>query len=304
VGVLGTFALDPSPEGAAFREALRGFGWVEGQSLRLEYRFLDAGGSGTPLAELAGRLVADGAECLVAIGERSAAAARQATTSVPIVFVAVGDPVGSGLVASVSRPGGNATGLATLSPELSQKRLELLRQVQTRNAPVGVLWNPDNPGEALDQRSTAEAARTLGLSLYPIEARGPSEVRQALASAREAGVGALVVLTSRENMASGGMMGLGSRDINDFAIGSRLPVIFTGRRLVDDGGLMSYGPSGPDMFRRAAGYVDRSLRGARPSDLPVELPTTFELVINLKAAQAPGLTIPQSLIQQASEVVQ
>jgi len=217
--------------------------------------------------------------------------------SIPIVFGLHGDPVGTGHVASLAKPGGNITGLATMAPELSGKRLELLKEAFPRIIRVAVLWNSANRAKAEDWRETQGAAHALGVTLQSREVRGPDDFPSVFASMTTQRPDALVTLDDP--------LLLNSRtSIVAFATKERLPVIYPQRDYTDAGGLMSYGPSISDLFRRAASYVDKILKGAKPGDLPIEQPTNFELVINLKTAKALGLTIPPSLLLRADQVIE
>jgi putative ABC transport system substrate-binding protein len=282
----------------AFRQGLRDLGYVEGRNLVIEYR--SAEGKLERLPALAAELVALKVDVIVAPGTPAALAAKQATRTLPIVFAAVGDPVTSGLVTRLARPGGNVTGLSVLLPELVGKCLERLKQAVPGVSRVAVLWQPGGLGERTekDMLKRAEvAARALGVRLQFLEARGPADFDRAFSDMTRARAGALTVLAS--NMLLGER-----RRLVDLAAENRLPAVYTWREFVDAGGLMSNGPDLADSFRRAATYVDKILKGAKPGDLPVEQPTKFELVINLKTAKALGLTIPPSLLGQADQVIQ
>jgi len=282
----------------AFRQGLRDLGYVEGRNLVIEYR--DAEGKLERLPALAAELVALKVDVILAEGGTlGPRVAKQATRTIPIVFAA-GDPVGSGLVTSLARPGGNVTGLSNLSAELVGKRLELLKQAVPGVSRVAVLRHPVALGErtAKDMLKAADvAARALGVQPQFIEARGPDEFARAFSDMTSARAGALTLLPSAMFLRE-------HRRLVDLAAKNRLPAVYTSREFVDAGGLMSYGANQPDLFRRAATYVDKILKGAKPGDLPVEQPTKFELVINLKTAKALGLTIPQSVLARADEVIQ
>ena len=233
-------------------------------------------------------------------GTPAALAAKQATRTLPIVFAAAADPVTNGLVTSLARPGGNVTGLSNLTPELVGKCLELLKQAVPGVSRVAVLWQPGGLGERTEKDMLKEAevaARALGVRLQFVEARGPADFDRAFSDMTRARAGALTVLPST-------MFIIERRRLVDLAAKNRLPAVYPLREYVDAGGLMSYGPNLADLFRRAATYVDKILKGAKPADLPVEQPTKFELVINLKTAKALGLTIPQSLLQRADQVIE
>jgi len=279
-----------------FLQGLRDLGYVEGRTLVIEYR--SAEGKPERLPPLAAELVALKVDVIVAPSTVAALAARQATRTLPIVSVAV--PAGSGLVTSLARPGGNVTGLAFFSPELVGKCLEQLKQALPEVSRVAALWQPGGHGERTEKDMVERvdiAARTLGVRLQLVEARGPEDFARAFSEMTRARAGALTMLPSN-------MFFNERRRLVDLAAKNRLPAVYPWRELVDAGGLMSYGLNVADLFRRAAGYVDKVLKGASPADLPVEQPTKFELVINLKTAKALGLTIPPSLLQRADQVIE
>ncbi len=298
IGYLAT-NLAPSPYREAFRQGLRDLGYVEGRNVVIEYR--DAEGKDDRLPALAAELVALKVDVIVAAaGTVAALAAKQATRTLPIVFIAVADPVTSGLVTSLARPGGNFTGLSALSPELVGKWLELLKQAVPGVSRVAFLWQPGVLGERTEKdilKAAEVAGRALGVRVQFVEARGPADIDRAFSDMTRARAGALTVLSTP-------MFGSERRRLLDLAAKSRLPTVYSFREYVDAGGLMSYGSSLADLSRRAATYVDKILKGAKPADLPVQQPTKFELVINLKTAKALGLTIPPSLLQRADEVIQ
>jgi putative ABC transport system substrate-binding protein len=282
----------------AFLQGLRDLGYVEGRNVVIEYR--SAEGKLERLPALAAELVALKVDVIVAGGGAPAAlAAKQATRTIPICFIAVGDPVTSGLVTSLARPGGNVTGLASLTPELVGKRLEQLKQAIPGVSRVAVLWQPGALGERTDKdmlKGAEVAARALGVRLQFVEARGPADFDRAFSDMTRARAGALTMLPS--------IMFLNERRrLVDLAAKNRLPAVYPYREVVDAEGLMSYGPDFHDLFRRSATYVDKILKGAKPGDLPVEQPTKFELVINLKTAKGLGLAIPSLLLQRADEVI-
>ena len=283
----------------AFVQGLRDLGYIEGRNVVIEYR--DAEGKLERLPALAAELVALKVDVIfVGGGTRVTLAAMKATTTIPIVFTGVGDPVESGLVTSLARPGGNATGLSSLGPELVSKRIELLKQAVPGVDRVAVLWLPGALGERTDKEMLAgvdAAARALGVKPQFVEARGPDEFVRAFWDMSNARVGALTVLPSNRFLRE-------HRSLVDLAAKNRLPAVYTSREFVDAGGLMSYGANSNDLHRRAATYVDKILKGAKPGELPVEQPIKFELVINLKTAKALGLTIPQSVLTHADEVIQ
>jgi ABC-type uncharacterized transport system substrate-binding protein len=282
----------------AFLQGLRDLGYVEGRSVVIEYR--DAEGKLERLPALAAELVALKVDVILAASTPQTLAAMQATRTLPIVFAAADDAVGSGLVTSLARPGGNVTGLSFLAPELVGKRLELLKQAVPGVTQVAVLWQPGGLGERTEKDQLKEAdvaARALGVRVQFVEARGPADIDRAFSDMTRARAGALTVLT--------GAMFFGERKrLVDLAAKNRLPAVYPWREGVGAGGLMSYGADLADLFRRAATYVDRILKGAKPADLPVEQPTKFELLINLKVAKALGLTIPQSVLARADHVVE
>jgi len=283
----------------AFVQELRELGYVEGRNLVIETRFAE--GKLERFPALAAELVALKVDVIFAGGGTlSALAAKQATRTLPIVFAAVVDPIASGVVTSLARPGGNITGLSNLAPELVGKGLELLTQAVPGLTRVAVLWHPGGLGERTeqDQLKAAEvAARALGVRLQVVEARGPADIDRAFSEMTRARAGALTVLGST-------MFNNERRRLADLAAKNRLPAVYPLREFVDAGGLMAYGANFADLFRRAATYVDKILKGTKPADLPVEQPTKFELVINLKTAKALGLTIPQSVLGRADEVIQ
>jgi putative ABC transport system substrate-binding protein len=282
----------------AFLQGLRDLGYVEGRNVVIEYR--DAEGKPERLPALAAELVALKVDVIVAGGNSLALAAKQATRTLPIVFAAVADPVASGLVTSLARPGGNVTGTSGLAVELVGKRLELLAQAVPGVSRVAVLWLPGALGERTERDMLKEAdvaARALGVGLQFVEARVPADLDRAFSDMTRARAGALTVLPSlmflREH-----------RRLVDLAAKHRLPAVYTVKEYVDAGGLMAYGSNAADLFRRSATYVDKILKGAKPGDLPVEQPTKFELIINLKTAKALGLTIPPSLLARADQVIE
>jgi putative ABC transport system substrate-binding protein len=293
IGFLGfNLATNPHlPE--AFRQGLRDLGYVEGRNVVIEYR--DAEGKSERLPALAAELVALKVDVILAGGDPQALAAKQATRTLPIVFTAVGDPVSMGLVTSLARPDGNVTGLtSTTGLDLVGKRLELLKQAVPGVSRVAVLWQRTDK----DTLTGAEAAaRALGVRLQVVEARGSADFDRAFSDMTRARAGALSVF--------GGAMFANERGrLVGLAAKNRLPAVYPAREYVDAGGLMSYGPNLADLFRRAATYVDKILKGAKPADLPVEQPTKFDFVINLKTAKALGLTIPQSVLGRADHVVE
>ena len=280
----------------AFQRGLKDLGWIEGQNIVIEWRF--SGGRAELLPDLAAELVRLRVDLIVVPSSPTALAAKNATKTIPLVTVAVGDPVALGLVASLARPGGNITGLTnSVGPEIAGKQLELLKEVVPRVSRMAVLWNPNTRGNALALRETEIAARALGLELQPLEARSLNDFDRAFAAMTAKRAGALLVL--------GDVMFSTHRNrLADLAAKNRLPAMYAARESVEAGWLMSYGPNTPELFRRAATYVDKILKGAKPGDLPIEQPTKFELVINLKTAKTLGLTIPPSLLQRADQVIE
>jgi putative tryptophan/tyrosine transport system substrate-binding protein len=282
----------------AFRQGLRDLGYVEGRNVVIETR--DAEGKRERLPALAAELVALRIDVILAVSTLEALAAKQATKTLPIVFASSGDPVTSGLVASLARPGGNATGLSILAPELVGKCLELLKQAVPGVSRVAVVFAPGAYPERAERDMLKEAevaARALGVRPQFVEARGPADFDKAFSAMTRERAGALTVLPSA-------MLYFERRLLVDLAAKNRLPAMYPWREGVDAGGLMSYGASIPDLLRRAATFVDKILKGAKPSDLPVEQPTKFELVINLKTAKALGLTIPPSVLTRSDHVIQ
>ncbi len=279
----------------AFRVALRELGYAEGRNIVLEYRWAE--GKLERLPELAAELVRLKVDLVTTWSTPAALAARNATPAVPIVFGGVGDPVRVGIVASLARPGGNATGVSMLAEELSGKRLELLRETVPRATRVAMLWNSTNPSMVSRAQETQAAARALGVTLQSLGVYDLTTFDGAFATMTRARPDALLTLIDP-------FTNQHRRRIVDFAAAQHLPAIYEARELVDAGGLMAYGPSLAAMQRRVATYVDKILKGAKPADLPVEQPTRFELVINLKTAKALGLTIPPSLMVRADQVIQ
>jgi putative ABC transport system substrate-binding protein len=277
----------------ACQQGLRDLGYVPGHSILLEPRWAD--GRHDALPALVGDLLRANVDVIVAAATPASQAARAATKSVPIVIVAVADPVRAGLVASLARPGGNVTGLTLLTPELSGKRLELLASVLGALRHVAVLTNPGNASHAVFLEETRTAARTTASTLHAVDARTADDLDQALDTAR-ARAEALIVFDDP-------VLWSHRARIVALAAARRLPVMYGYREFVDEGGLMSYGPSRPDLYRRTAAYVDKILKGANPADLPVERPTTFELVVNLRAAKAIAVTIPPALLARADQVI-
>jgi putative ABC transport system substrate-binding protein len=298
VARIGWLGLDPAGGlhlRAAFLEGLRDLGYVEGRNLVVEIRYTGATLERAPGA--AAELAALDPDVIVAGTTPAALAAKQATRSIPIVFASASNPVASGLVVSLARPGGNATGLAFLSPELVGKHLDLLKQVLPGVSRVAVLWQPgERPVK--DMLTGADvAARALGVRLHFVELRGPDDFDRAFSEVTRVRAGAVTCVP-------GSIFFVERQRLVDLAAKHRLPTVWPFREGVDAGGLMSYAPHLPDLFRRAATYVDKILKGARPGDLPVEQPTKFELVINLRTAKALGVTIPPSVLAGADQVIE
>jgi putative ABC transport system substrate-binding protein len=295
LGVLWPFLPTVGPPLAeAFRQGLRNVGYVEGQNIAIEYRYSE--GEDSRLTDLADELVRLKVHVIFAPTTTAALAAKNATHEIPIITATAGDPVGSGLVASLARPGGNVTGLSLLaSLEISGKQLQLLKEVLPKLTRIAVLVDPSNPPTAGLLKETEQAGRSLGVQLRVVEARDPTELESALSTVKKDHPGALLVIAAPS-------IG-GNPRIVSFATSNRLPTMYPYTESVDAGGLMCYGPNRPDLFRRAATYVDRILKGARPDDLPVEQPIKFEFIINLKAAKQIGLTIPPNVLARADRVI-
>jgi ABC-type uncharacterized transport system substrate-binding protein len=291
VGILASGAIPPIQ---SFRRGLRDLGYVEGQNLVIEARY--HAGNSDRLPALAAELVELKVDVILALGSTEVRAAKQATRTIPIVFAVHNDPVGAGDVASLAHPGGNITGMAQMASELSAKQLELLREMIPGITRVAVVWNPTTPSHGPTLRQTEAAARAMGMQLSKIEARSGSELDGAFATAIRDHARALLLLVSA-------MAVVERARLVSVASKHRLPTMYGSRFFVDAGGLMSYGSDVSDLSRRAAAYVDKILKGAKPSDLPVEQATKFELVINLKTAKALGLTIPPSLLLRADQVI-
>lgn len=287
-------AANGLPNLGALRAGLRELGYVEGQSIAIEARWAD--GRSERLPQLAAELVRLPVDVLCTAGTPAAGAAKRATSTIPIVFANTAFPDQSGLVASYSRPGGNATGVAFIGPEYG-KRLELLKEASPKLSRVALIYNPDNPGSILALQETQRWASALGVRLEPHQFRAPQDLERIF--------GAIAGKRPDALMTTADVLIASYRTrIVDFATKLRLLSMYPGREFVDAGGLMFYGGSIPEMYRRAAVYVDKILKGSKPSDLPVEQPTKFDMVINLKSAKALGLTIPQSLLIRADEVIQ
>jgi putative ABC transport system substrate-binding protein len=296
IGYLGpTSATAAAHLVAAFREGLRDLGYVEGQNVAIEYRWADGDVDRLPL--LARELVATSIDIIVAPTPPAVRAAKNATSTIPIVMFNVADPVGSGLVADLTRPGGNVTGQTNDEPGLGEKLIALVREITPGIRSVALLRNPANPAAGLQLREIDTASREAGLGLQSFEARDPKEFESVFGAIKAARVGALIVRAHP--------MFFGQRRrLAELALTNQLPTVFERREYAEAGGLLAYGPSLVDQFRHAATYVDKILKGAKPGDLPVEQPTKFELIINLKTAKALGLKIPPSLLGRADELIQ
>jgi putative ABC transport system substrate-binding protein len=295
IGFLGsTTASASSPWVAAFVQRMRELGWVDGRSVAIEYRWAEA--RAERFAEIATEFVRYKVDVIFTYGAPPVIAAKQATSVIPIVFAAAGDPVGNALVASLSRPGGNVTGLSIQGTDLVGKRLELLHEVVPGLRRLVLMANVGAPGAVLEMREVQATAVRLAFEVVTLEIRRAEEIAPALEAVKGGG-DALYVCTDP-------LLGSHRTQINALALGAQLPTMLAHRDLVETGGLMSYGPNFPDLFRRAADFVDRILRGAKPSDIPVEQPTKFDLVINLKTAKALDLDVPPTLLARADEVIE
>jgi ABC-type uncharacterized transport system substrate-binding protein len=275
-------------------QGLRELGYVEGQNIVIEYRYSQ--GKEDQLPDLATELVRKRVDVIIATSTPAAQAAKKSTVTIPIVMTFVGDPVASGLVASLARPGGNITGLSILSPELSGKRLELLKEALPRVSLIAVLWNPSESVSKLSLKETEVAARALGVELQPLEVRDTKDFDEAFSAITSKRAGALLVLRHP-------VISIHQTRIVDFAAKSRLPAMYSRSGSAEAGGLMFYGPNDAELSRRAATFVDKILKGAKPADIPVEQPKKFEFIINLKAAKQIGLTIPPNVLARADKVI-
>ncbi len=285
----------PNPNVDAFQQGLRELGWIEGQNIAIEYRW--AAGREDRLPALAAELVRLKVAVIVTAATPTIRAAGQATRTIPIVAAAMADPMATELIASLGRPGGNVTGLSLLTTDLAGKRLQLLKEVAPHATRVAVLALQGSPATAFLFREVEAAARVMGIQPQLFAVRGPQEFESAFAAMRRGRTGALIVQASPLSIEY-------RAEIAILAAKHKLPAIYKVRTFAEVGGLMSYGPDLADMYRRAATYVDKILKGAKPADLPVEQPTRFELVLNLKTAKALGLTIPQSVLIRADQVIQ
>ena len=278
----------------AFVQRLRELGWIDGRNVAIEYRWGE--GRAERFAEIAAEFVRLKVDVILAGGTEAAVAAKQATSVIPIVFPSAGDPIGSRLVASLARPGGNVTGLSNLGSGLAAKRLELLREVFPELRRLAVMLNADYSGGVTESGEMDVAARTLGLELIPLPIRRVEDIAPAFAGLKGRAEGLYTIGDS--------LVHVHRLRINTFALAARLPTMFSQREFVEAAGLMSYGTNFPDLNRRAADFVDKILRGAKPADLPVEQPTKFEFVINLTTAKALGLDVPPTLLARADEVIE
>ena len=278
----------------AFQQGLRDIGYAEDKNYVIEHRYAE--GKLDRLAELAGDLVRTGVDVIVVSGARAISEAKRATKTIPIVMTTIEDPVAMGIVDSLARPGANVTGLTNLAPELSGKRLELLKEALPKTSRIAVMWPPDATGASVAFKETEAAARALGISLNSLEVRSWKDFDNAFNAARTERAGALVVLQSALTNAH-------RKLIMDLAAKNRLPTMCTQKEYVEAGGLMSYGVDTRDLYRRAAVYVAKILKGAKPADLPVEQPKKFEFIVNLKTAKQIGVTIPQSVLYRVDKVI-
>ena len=295
IGFLGaTTASAGNQWAAAFVQRLNELGWIEGRTVAIEYRWAD--GRNERVAEIASEFARLKVAVIVTYANTTAAATKRTVTTIPIVFAAAGDPVGTGLVASLARPGGNVTGLSLQQPEIASKRLQILRDLLPNLHTLAILANAGSPNAVLEMGEADAAARRLGLAVVRSEVRKTEDFAPAL-DALKGRAEALYVCSDP-------LLTTNRLGINTLALGVRLPTMYGFREFVEAGGLISYGPNFPDLFRRAAEYVDKILRGTKPADLPVEQPTKLDLVINLTTAKALGLTIPESFLLRANEVIE
>jgi putative ABC transport system substrate-binding protein len=278
----------------AFRQGLRDLGYIEGTNIVIDSRA--AANRADRLSVLAGELVAMKVDVIVAAGSQAVRAAQRTTKSIPIVMTSSSDPVGTGFVASLAHPGGNITGLSLLGPDLSTKRLEMLKEIVLGVSRVAVFWNPDDPAAKISLRETEDAAKALTMHLQILETREASDFQSAFRAARKGRAQALILLPAP-------IMSTQAKQIAELALKNNLPAISTVSEFPNAGGLMSYGTNLADSYRRAATYVDKILKGTKPADLPVEQPTKFEFIVNLKAAKQIGLTIPPNVLSRADKVI-
>ena len=298
IGILSNVPLSDAGGARLWGEFIRGLrdqGYVDGQNIVIEH--LSSAGQYDRLPTLAAELVRHKADVIVAPAAQNVVAAKQASATIPIVMVGVGDPLADGLIASLPKPGGNVAGTSFLTSAVISKQLEFLRQLVPRSTRLAVLLNPANPSHPRGFEQARTAARPLGVAVHAVEARGPDDLERAFVAASRAGTTGLLVPWD-------GMFLLHRARIAQLAAKTQLPTLYGQSEFIHAGGLACYGPSGSESFRGAAAYVAKILKGAKPADLPVEQPTKFELVINLKTAKALGLTIPQSLLQRADQVIE
>jgi putative ABC transport system substrate-binding protein len=295
IGFLG----NSTPEAEAnltgpFRDGLRELGYIEGRNAVIEYRW--ANGNYKAFPRLVAELVARKVDVIVTAGTPAAQAVQHSAPNVPLVMVAVGDPVGTHLAGSLATPGGNSTGLTSISPDLEGKRLELLQEIVPKLAHIALLYNSANPFHVTSERNASGAAERLGIRLQNVDVRTAEDLPRAFEAIRQARPDAFIMLADRVFLHNRAV-------IADFAAKNRLPAMYPYRELVEAGGLMSFGPNYADMHRRAATYVDKILKGAKPGDLPIEMPTKFELIVNLEAARALDLKIPQAVLVRADQLI-
>jgi putative ABC transport system substrate-binding protein len=297
IGYLGTFRPTPKtqPVADAFVQGLRERGWIEGENVVVERRFPE--GNSDRLARFAAELVQMKPHVIVAPGTLQVRAVRELTSTIPIVTVLIGDPVGAGFAASLARPAGNVTGMSSQASELTGKSLDLLRAVVPAAARIAVMWNPSNPSHQVPIREVQAAVGSHALSLLSLEVRTGEDLEPAFTAITRERASAVQVFDDPVTATH-------RQKIVEFANRHRLPAIYLWRYYIEAGGLMAYGPNLPDLFRRAGGYVDKILRGARPGDLPIEQPTKFELIVNQRTARAIGVTIPQDILLRADEIIE
>jgi putative ABC transport system substrate-binding protein len=296
IGLLSPFSpSDTAPWHQAFLQGLTALGWVEGKNIIIEYRWAE--GRNDRLPALIADFVRLKVDVIVTAVTNDTLAAKNATREIPIVMAAAGDPVATGIVESLARPGGNITGLSQMNPDTTGKRLELLKQIAPHISSVAVLLNPEDPIGVLGWKEIQLPARNLGIEVQSLEARSTADLEKAFDAVIKARLGALAVMPNP-------VFVVNLKLIADFALQNRLPSTFQLREFAGAGGLLSYGPDRNDMFRRAAAFVDKILKGAKPADLPIEQPTKFDLVINLKTAKALGLSVPSTLLATADEVIE
>jgi putative ABC transport system substrate-binding protein len=297
IGYLGASWASPSDEGqrlAVFVQRLRELGWIEGRTAAFEYRWAE--GRAERFTEIAREFVQLKVDVIVTYSTPAVLAVKQTTSLLPIVFAGAGDPIGTGLVASLALPGGNATGVSLQTSDIAGKRLELLRELVPDLTRVAIMANVDSPNSVLEMSEARAAADTLSINIVPLEVRQGEEIAPAFEALKGRAEALYVVLDP--------IMNAHRVRISILALGARLPTVVPFRAFVEAGGLMSYGPNQPDVFRRAAHYVDKILRGAKPGDIPVEQPTKFDFIINLTTARALGLEIPPTLLARADEVIE